>query len=181
MWEFDGLWSAFLVLISAYQVTKMRVNSLQDEESAQPINVLKMDRDTLEMALQQAVQGEVRFDAVSRMLYRTDASIYEMEPLGLVVPQDEADVVATIKIAAEQGAAVLPRGGGTSLAGQSVGAAVHLDFSKYMNRILEFNPDEYWVRVQPGLVLDELNAYLQPHGLIFAPDVSTSSRANIGG
>ncbi|MXY84273.1 MAG: FAD-binding oxidoreductase, partial [Gemmatimonadetes bacterium] len=140
-----------------------------------------MDSNTLEMALQQAIQGEVRFDAVSRMLYRTDASIYEMEPLGLVVPKDEADVVAAVKIAAEQGAAVLPRGGGTSLAGQSVGAAVHLDFSKYMNRILEFSPDERWVRVQPGLVLDELNAYLQPYGLIFAPDVSTSSRANIGG
>ena len=162
--------------MSAYQVTKMRVNPRQDEEGAQPINVLKMDRDTLEMALQQAIQGEVRFDAVSRMLYRTDASIYEMEPLGLVVPKDEADVVAAVKIAAEQGAAVLPRGGGTSLAGQSVGAAVHLDFSKYMNRILEFDPDERWVRVQPGLVLDELNAYLQPYGLIFAPDVSTSSR-----
>lgn len=133
------------------------------------------------MALQQAVQGEVRFDAVSRMLYRTDASIYEMEPLGLVVPKDEADVVATVKIAAEQQAAVLPRGGGTSLAGQSVAAAVHVDFSKYMNRILEFDPDERWVRVQPGLVLDELNAFLQPYGLMFAPDVSTSSRANIGG
>ncbi|MCE2447660.1 MAG: FAD-binding protein [Candidatus Latescibacteria bacterium] len=140
-----------------------------------------MDRNTLEMALQKAIQGEVRFDAVSRMLYRTDASIYEMEPLGLVVPKDEADVVAAVEIAAEQGAAILPRGGGTSLAGQSVGAAVHLDFSKYMNQILEFNPDERWVRVQPGLVLDELNAYLQPYGLIFAPDVSTSSRANIGG
>lgn len=141
----------------------------------------KMDRNTLAMALQQAVRGEVRFDPVSRMLYRTDASIYEMEPLGLVVPKDEADVVATVKIAAEQQAAVLPRGGGTSLAGQSVGAAVHVDFSKYMNRILEFNPDERWVRVQPGVVLDELNAYLQPYGLMFAPDVSTSSRANIGG
>ena len=159
----------------------MLTHPLQGEEGAQPINALKMDRNTLEMALQKAIQGEVRFDAVSRMLYRTDASIYEMEPLGLVVPKDEADVVAAVKIAAEQGAAVLPRGGGTSLAGQSVGAAVHLDFSKYMNRILEFSPDERWARVQPGLVLDELNAYLQPYGLIFAPDVSTSSRANIGG
>lgn len=140
-----------------------------------------MNRNTLEMALQQAVRGEVRFDAVSRMLYRTDASIYEMEPLGVVVPKDEGDVVAAVKIAAEHGAAVLPRGGGTSLAGQSVGAAVHLDFSKYMNRILEFDPDECWIRVQPGVVLDELNAHLQSYGLIFAPDVSTSSRANIGG
>ena len=138
-------------------------------------------RDELSTVLQHAIKGEVRFDAVSRMLYRTDASIYEIEPLGLVVPKDEDDVVAAIKIAAEQGVAILPRGGGTSLAGQSVGAAVHLDCSKYMNRVLEFNPGQRWVRVQPGLVLDELNAFLQPHGLVFAPDVATSSRANIGG
>ena len=138
-------------------------------------------RDELSTVLQNAIKGEVRFDAVSRMLYRTDASIYEIEPLGLVVPKDEDDVVAAIKIAAEQGVAILPRGGGTSLAGQSVGAAVHLDCSKYMNRVLEFNPGQRWVRVQPGLVLDELNAFLQPHGLVFAPDVATSSRANIGG
>ena len=138
-------------------------------------------RDELAAALQRAVKGEVRFDAVSRMLYRTDASIYAIEPLGLVVPRDEDDVAAAIAVAAANGAAVLPRGGGTSLAGQSVGAAIHLDCSKYMNRVLEFNAEERWVRVQPGLVLDELNAYLQPHGLVFAPDVSTSSRANIGG
>ncbi|MDP6702008.1 MAG: FAD-binding oxidoreductase, partial [Candidatus Latescibacteria bacterium] len=138
-------------------------------------------RDELAAALQRAVKGEVRFDAVSRMLYRTDASIYAIEPLGLVVPRDEDDVAAAIAVAAANGAAVLPRGGGTSLAGQSVGAAIHLDCSKYMNQVLEFNAEERWVRVEPGLVLDELNAHLQPHGLVFAPDVSTSSRANIGG
>ena len=138
-------------------------------------------REELAEALRYAVKGEVHFDDVSRMLYRTDASIYEIEPLGLLVPKDEADVVVVVKMAAERGMAILPRGGGTSLAGQSVGAAIHLDFSKYMNKILEFDADERWVRVQPGLVLDELNAYLQPHGLIFGPDVSTSSRANIGG
>jgi FAD/FMN-containing dehydrogenase/Fe-S oxidoreductase len=138
-------------------------------------------REELAEALRYAVKGEVHFDDVSRMLYSTDASIYEIEPLGLLVPKDEADVVVAVKMAAERGMAILPRGGGTSLAGQSVGAAIHLDFSKYMNKVLEFDADERWVRVQPGLVLDELNAYLQPHGLIFAPDVSTSSRANIGG
>ena len=88
-------------------------------------------RDELAEALRYAIKGEVRFDDVSRMLYRTDASIYEIEPLGLVVPIDEDDVVAAIKIAAQRGVPILPRGGGTSLAGQSVGAAVHLDFSKY--------------------------------------------------
>ena len=138
-------------------------------------------RDELKDALQSNIEGEVHFDAVSRMLYSTDASIYEIEPLGVVVPKDEADVVAAMKIAAKQGVAILSRGSGTSLAGQSVGAAIHLDFSKYMNRILAFDPDARWIRVQPGLVLDELNAYLLPHGLVFAPDVSTSSRANIGG
>ena len=133
-------------------------------------------RDELKDALQSNIEGEVHFDAVSRMLYSTDASIYEIEPLGVVVPKDEADVVAAMKIAAKQGVAILSRGSGTSLAGQSVGAAIHLDFSKYMNRILAFDPDARWIRVQPGLVLDELNAYLLPHGLVFAPDVSTSSR-----
>jgi FAD/FMN-containing dehydrogenase/Fe-S oxidoreductase len=115
------------------------------------------------------------------MLYRTDASIYEVEPVGLVLPRDEEDVANLVRLAAQRGVPLLPRGGGTSLAGQSVGRAVHLDFSKHMNRILELNREEKWVRVQPGVVLDELNAFLRPHGLLFAPDVATSSRANIGG
>jgi len=131
--------------------------------------------------LRSKIKGEVRFDDVARMLYRTDASIYEMEPIGLVIAQDEEDVVALVRVAAERGLSILPRGGGTSLAGQAVGASIHLDFSKYMNRILELDVEGRWVRVQPGVVLDELNAYLRPHGLFFAPDVSTSSRANIGG
>jgi len=131
--------------------------------------------------LKDVIKGEVRFDDLSRVLYRTDASIYEIQPLGLILPKDEEDVIAAVRVAGERGVSILPRGGGTSLAGQSVGPGIHLDLSKYMNRILEFNPEERWIRVQPGLVLDELNAYLQPHGLSFAPDVSTSSRANIGG
>ena len=102
-------------------------------------------REELAEALRYAVKGEVHFDGVSRMLYSTDASIYEIEPLGLLVPKDEADVVVVVKMAAERGMAILPRGGGTSLAGQSVGAAIHLDFSKYMNKILEFDADERWV------------------------------------
>ncbi len=131
--------------------------------------------------LNQRLAGEVRFDNVSKMLYRTDASIYEMEPLGLVVPKNIADVVQTVELAHRHQVPILPRGGGTSLAGQSVGAAIHLDLSKYMNRVLELNQEEKWVRVQPGVVLDELNAYLKPYGLLFGPDVATSSRANIGG
>jgi FAD/FMN-containing dehydrogenase/Fe-S oxidoreductase len=137
--------------------------------------------DDLAAELRSKIKGEVRFDDVARMLYRTDASIYEMEPLGLVIAQDEEDVVALVRTAAERGVSILPRGGGTSLAGQAVGASIHLDFSKYMNRILELDVEQRWVRLQPGVVLDELNAYLRPHGLFFAPDVSTSNRANIGG
>ena len=132
-------------------------------------------------ALAERVRGDVRADELTRTLYRTDASIYEIEPLGVVLPRDDEDVAAAVEVAAAHGAAVLPRGGGTSLAGQTVGSAVHLDLSKHMNRILELNVEERWVRVQPGVVLDELNAYLKPHGLLFGPDVSTSSRANIGG
>ena len=135
----------------------------------------------LEAQLRQSIAGEVRFDALSKLLYRTDASIYEMEPEGVVLPRTAADVVQIVELAGRHGVPILPRGGGTSLAGQSVGAAVHMDLSKYMNGILELSCEEKWVRVQPGVVLDELNAYLKPYGLLFGPDVATSSRANIGG
>ena len=134
-----------------------------------------------ENQLRKTISGEVRFDTVSRMLYRTDASIYEMEPEGVILPIHADDVVAAVKYAGEKGLAILPRGGGTSLAGQAVGSSIHLDFSKYMHGIVELNLSERWVRVQPGVVLDELNAHLRPQGLQFAPDVATSSRANIGG
>jgi FAD/FMN-containing dehydrogenase/Fe-S oxidoreductase len=131
--------------------------------------------------LEESLKGEVRFDLLSKVLYRTDASIYEMEPEGVVIPHDRQDVVQTVKLAAEHGVPILPRGGGTSLAGQAVGNAIHLDVSKYMNKVLELNATEKWVRVQSGVVLDELNAFLKPHGLLFAPDVAPSNRANIGG
>ena len=131
--------------------------------------------------LREQIRGEVRFDESARVLYRTDASIYEMEPIGLVLPRDEQDVVTLTRWALDHDVSILPRGGGTSLAGQSVGASIHVDFSKYMNHIGELNSEERWVWVQPGVVLDELNEFLRPHGLLFGPDVSTSSRANIGG
>ncbi len=137
--------------------------------------------DALEQELKQYVKGEVRFDRFSRVLYSTDASIYEMEPIGVVIPKGEEDVAAVVRIAGENGVPLLPRGGGTSLAGQAVGRAVVVDMSKFMNRVLEVNPEEQWVRVQPGIVLDELNAHLRPSGLFFAPDVAPSNRATIGG
>ncbi len=131
--------------------------------------------------LRRRVRGEVRFDAVSRALYSTDASIYEIEPIGVVLPRDADDVQAVLDLTQRARVPVLPRGGGTSLAGQAVGHAVVLDFSKYMNRILEVNTDEGWARVQPGVVRDELSVPLAPTRLIFGPETSTSDRATIGG
>ncbi len=131
--------------------------------------------------LTKRLAGEVRFDEMTRVLYSTDASIYEIEPLGVVIPRTTDDVLATVEICASHGVPILPRGAGTSLCGQAVGRAVVLDMSKYLNRVLEVNTEERWARVQPGVVLDELNAQLRPHGLWFAPDVSPSNRATLGG
>ncbi|NWG22457.1 MAG: FAD-binding protein [Chloroflexi bacterium] len=131
--------------------------------------------------LRENVKGEVQTDAISRALYATDASIYQIEPLGVVLPQDEEDVAAVMRLARLRKLPVLPRGGGTSLAGQAVGRAIHLDFTRYMDRLLEVNPDEQWAWVEPGIVLDRLNAELAPTGLKFAPDVSPSNRATVGG
>jgi FAD/FMN-containing dehydrogenase/Fe-S oxidoreductase len=135
----------------------------------------------LEQLLREEIEGEVRFDRYSRVLYSTDASLYQIEPIGVVIPRRRADVIKTIKIAYEHNIPILPRGGGTSLAGQTVGRAIVIDMSKYMNKILEVNVDERWARVEPGVVLDELNHFLKPHQLMFAPDVATSSRASVGG
>ncbi|MEP7117133.1 MAG: FAD-binding and (Fe-S)-binding domain-containing protein, partial [Acidobacteriota bacterium] len=135
----------------------------------------------LERELRAAVAGEVRFDRATRALYATDASVYQIEPLGVVLPRSHADVAAAVTIAARHGVPITPRGGGTSQAGQAIGAGLVLDTSKHLNRVLEVNPDARWARVEPGVVLDDLNAALTPHGLRFAPDVSSSSRATLGG
>ncbi len=136
---------------------------------------------SLVQTLNNELEGEVRFDPYSKALYSTDASLYQIEPIGAVLPKHKQDVIKTIQIAAEQKIPILPRGGGTSLAGQSVGKAIVLDMSKYMNQLIEVNVDEHWARVEPGIVLDELNHQLKSHGLMYAPDVATSSRANVGG
>ncbi|MCG9130428.1 FAD-binding protein [Candidatus Poribacteria bacterium] len=137
--------------------------------------------ETLEAHLSDTLAGEVRFDLYSKALYSTDASLYQIQPIGVVIPRDRQDVIKTVQIASEHNVPILPRGGGTSLAGQSVGEAIVLDMSKYMNELLEVDVSERWARVQPGIVLDELNHKLKPHGLMYAPDVATSSRANVGG
>ena len=131
--------------------------------------------------LRRELEGEVLFDAFSRGRYSTDASVYQIEPLGVVVPRSDQDVVRTIQIAAEEQIPVLPRGGGTSQCGQTVAEALVVDVSKHLDAVTAFDPGARRVTVQPGLVLDCLNAVLQPHGLMFPVDVSTASRATIGG
>ena len=127
------------------------------------------------------LSGQVLFDAASRGRYSTDASIYQIEPIGVVVPRDEGDIVRAIQIAADEGIPLLPRGGGTSQCGQTVGEALVVDVSKHLAGVISIDKANRRVTVQPGLVLDRLNAYLKPHGLSFPVDVSTSSRATIGG
>jgi FAD/FMN-containing dehydrogenase/Fe-S oxidoreductase len=125
--------------------------------------------------------GEIHLDRFTCALYSTDASIYQADPLGVIIPRTHDDVAAAVTLACRSKLPLLPRGGGTSLAGQTVGSAFVIDFTKYMNRILEVNPEERYARVQPGVVLDQLNAGLKGTGLWFGPDVSTSNRATIGG
>ncbi|MFZ1061827.1 MAG: FAD-linked oxidase C-terminal domain-containing protein, partial [Candidatus Rokuibacteriota bacterium] len=135
----------------------------------------------LEHDLRRVVDGEVRFDKMTRLLYATDASMYQVEPIGVVIPRHAGDVQAALEVANRQNVPILPRGGGTSLNGQTVNRAIVLDFSPHMNRVLEVNEAELWARVEPGLVQDELNAHVRPLGLLFGPDTSTSNRATLGG
>jgi len=135
----------------------------------------------LEHELRRRVEGDVRFDTYSRLLYATDASMYQMEPIGVVIPRHADDVQAAVEIANQQGVPLLPRGGGTSLTGQTVNRAVVMDFSRHMGGVLEVSREELWARVQPGLVQDELNHHVRPLGLLFGPDTSTSNRATLGG
>jgi FAD/FMN-containing dehydrogenase/Fe-S oxidoreductase len=140
-----------------------------------------VDVEALRADLESAIAGEVRFDRVSRALYSTDASVYRIEPAGVVVPSSIEDVVRTVEACHRRGCPVTVRGGGTSQAGQAVGPGIQIDTSKSLNRLLELNVDERWARVEPGIVLAELNAALRPHGLKFAPDISTHNRATLGG
>src|SRR5213593_238623 len=137
--------------------------------------------DDLYQALKKRVTGEVRFDRASRLMYSTDASIYEIEPIGVVLPKSHEDVFAAMEVARDFKVPVLPRGGGTSLAGQTVGDAVVIDMSKYLNRVLEVNTEERWAIVEPGVVQEQLNLHLRPMGFLFGPDTSTANRATLGG
>ncbi|WP_431521323.1 FAD-binding oxidoreductase, partial [Cupriavidus campinensis] len=127
------------------------------------------------------LRGDVLFDTASRGRYATDASIYQVMPIGVVVPRDEADARLALDIARDFKAPLLPRGGGTSQCGQTVGEALVIDNSKFLNQVIDFDPVARTVTVQPGIVLDHLNAWLKPHGLWFPVDVSTAAQCTIGG
>lgn len=136
---------------------------------------------SIEKHLGSVVRGDVRFDRLTRTIYATDASIYEIIPQGVVLPRDRDDIVNVVHACREYGVSIVPRGAGTGLTGGAVGAGLQVDCSRYMNRISDLDVDACTVRVEPGVVLDQLNAHLAPHGLHFAPDVATSSRATLGG
>ncbi|MEX2160866.1 MAG: FAD-linked oxidase C-terminal domain-containing protein [Anaerolineales bacterium] len=125
--------------------------------------------------------GELRLDAASRRLYSTDASIYQIEPLGVAIPRHEEQLSGLVKLAAGLGIPILPRGSGTSLAGQTIGPAVIIDFSRHLNQMLDFNREERNAWVQPGLVLNALNGFTAPSGLMYGPDPASSDRATFGG
>jgi FAD/FMN-containing dehydrogenase/Fe-S oxidoreductase len=140
-----------------------------------------LDVARLEAELRGRVRGEVRFDDGSRALYATDASNYRQVPIGVVIPRSVEDVVAAVAVCHAHGAPLLPRGGGTSLCGQCCNVAVVLDFSKYLNRVLEIDPATCTARVQPGVVLDDLRDQARQHGLTFAPDPATHNHNTLGG
>lgn len=134
--------------------------------------------------LQKAFQetgGDVRFDNLTRQLYSTDASIYQIQPLGVAFPRHAQEAGVLIRIAADENISVTPRGAGTSLSGGAIGEGLIIDFSRHNRRIDNLNIDQRTVRVGAGVVLDQLNAFLKPHGFCFGPDVATSSRATLGG
>jgi FAD/FMN-containing dehydrogenase/Fe-S oxidoreductase len=150
-------------------------------QRSSPAREAAIDAQGLAAALRRHIRGEVRFDNGSRALYATDGSNYRQVPIGLVVPRDVEDVIATLALAREFNAPILCRGGGTSLAGQCCNVALVLDMSKYLNRILEIDPERRIARVQPGVILDNLRNAAEKHQLTFAPDPATHDRCTLGG
>jgi len=154
---------------------------MPQEIALPPAHSAQLDASALEASLRRHLRGEVRFDSGSRALYATDGSNYRQVPIGVVVPRDKEDVLATVGLCRDHRAPLLARGGGTSLAGQCCNAAVVLDFSKYMASILEVDSDRRIARVEPGVVLDTLRAAAEKHHLTFAPDPATHDRCTLGG
>ncbi len=132
-------------------------------------------------ALRAKLKGELKYDALYKSIYATDASVYRRTPIAVAFPQDQNDLVSLINFASKHAISLVPRTAGTSLAGQCVGDGIIVDLSKYFTEIIEFNAQERWIRVQPGVIRDDLNRFLKPHGLFFGPNTSTSNRCMIGG
>ena len=128
-----------------------------------------------------SLEGDLKYDKITTTIYSTDASVYKEEPVAVVWPKNTSDIRKILHFAAREKSSITLRAGGTSLAGQVVSAGIIVDISRYMNKILEINKDKMWVRVEPGVVLDELNLKLKEQGLFFGPETSTSNRCNIGG
>src|SRR5215213_6793937 len=131
--------------------------------------------------LSQQLEGELFYDDTMRLLYATDASAYRELPLAVAIPKSVDDIKKLIQFARTEKTSLIPRTAGTSLAGQVVGNGIVVDISKHFTKILAFNKEEKWVRVQPGVIRDELNMFLKQHGLLFGPETSTANRAMIGG
>ncbi|MGB4654832.1 MAG: FAD-binding and (Fe-S)-binding domain-containing protein [Bacteroidales bacterium] len=139
-----------------------------------------MDTHTIQQ-LKKSIKGDVAYSEADRIMYSTDASVYQEKPSLVVYPKSTSDIVNIVVWARKNKLSIIPRGAGTSLAGQVVGDGVVVDISKHLKKIIELNVEKKWVKVQPGVVLDELNMYLKPFGLFFAPETSTANRCNIGG
>src|SRR4030088_2071486 len=148
-------------------------------EHSDRIQTLNVDAEIMASELRRAIKGEVRFDDGSRALYATDASNYRQVPIGVVLPRDADDVIATVALARKHGAPILARGGGTSLAGQCCNVAVILDFSKYMHAIRERNVDAKFAIIEPGIILDDLRNAAETHTLTFGPDPATHTHCTL--
>jgi FAD/FMN-containing dehydrogenase/Fe-S oxidoreductase len=161
--------------------TKVPPTHIDDRMQTGTTSTLTLDVATIEKELRGEIKGEVRFGDGDRGMYASDAGNYRMVPIGVVLPVDADDVMHVLAVCRRHGAPIVARGGGTGIPGQTVNVAVLLDFSKYMNRIVEMNPDQKYARVQPGIVLDELRKAAGKHGLTFGPDPATHSRNTLGG
>src|SRR3954451_3074649 len=150
--------------------TRSGANSSESPTAEIVVNIAAVERD-----LRNRIKGGVRFDRGDRGMYASDAGNYRMVPIGVVLPKDIDDVVQTVAVCRRHGAPIVARGGGTGIPGQTVNAAVVLDFSKYMNRLVEWNPEQRYAVVEPGIILHELRNAAGIHGLTFGPDPATHS------
>lgn len=157
------------------------ITNIRSASTRRPIHHESLDIAGLEGELRRSLEGEVRFDAGSRALYAASGAVYRQVPIGVVIPRHVDDVIHAAAAARSYGAPILARGGGTSMAGQSCNVALVLDFSKYMHRLIALDPDRTRARVQPGLVLDNLQTAAAQHRLTFPPDPATHDHCTLGG